>query len=294
MSPVLQSIQDRGISEAAAKLIMVSWRDGTKIQYSTYITKWQTFCNQRQISQIQPSVVSVLDFLTLLYQQGLTYSAINTARSTLSSHITLQNGTCVGKHPLVSRLMKGVFQEKPPRPKYTEIWDVSIVLPYLQSLSPVDKLPLKELTLKLLELLLLVSGQRGQTFHLLSIDYVVSVNNCYTFQIVDHLKQSRPGVKNPLMELRPFKDETLCVVTTLKEYLTRTKFTRRTKWRSTKRLEWCTKFHAAYAKRYISVKQGDSWEPGSQNTERKQKRSLTEISQEPPAELLPMNTINQS
>ena len=51
--------------------------------------------------------------------------------------------------------------------------------------------------------------------------------------------------------------------------------------------------HAANGKRYISVKQGDSWEPGSQNTERKQKRSLTEISQDPPAEFLPMNTINQ-
>ena len=45
--------------------------------------------------------------------------------------------------------------------------------------------------------------------------------------------------------------------------------------------------------KYRSVKQGDSWKPGSQNTERKRKRSLTEISQDPPAELLPMNTINQ-
>ena len=51
---------------------------------------------------------------------------------------------------------------------------------------------------------------------------MVSVNNCYTFQIIDHLKQSRPSVKNPLVELSPFKDETLCAVTTLKEYLTRT------------------------------------------------------------------------
>ena len=128
MSPVWQSIQGRGILEVAAKLIMESWRDGTKKQYSTYITKWQKFCNQRQISHIQPSVVYVLDFLTLLYQQGLTYSAINTAQSTLSSYITLENGTCVGKHPLVPRLMWGIFQEKPSRPKYTEIWDVSIGL----------------------------------------------------------------------------------------------------------------------------------------------------------------------
>ena len=185
------------------KLIMASWRDGTKKKYSTYITKWQTFCNQRRISHFQPSVVSVLDFLTLLYQRGLTYSAINTARSALSGYITLENGACAEKHPLVSRLMKGIFQEKPPRPKYKEIWDVSIVLSYLQSLSPVDKLPLKELTLKLVLLILLVSGQRGQTVHLLSIDHMVSVNSCYTFQIVDHLKQGRPGVKNPLVELRP-------------------------------------------------------------------------------------------
>ena len=59
-------------------------------------------------------------------------------------------------------------------------------------------------------LILLVSGQRGQTVHLLSTDHMVSVNNCYNFQIVDHLKQRRTGVKNPLVELRPFKDETLC------------------------------------------------------------------------------------
>lgn len=114
--------------------------------------------------------------------------------------------------------MKGIFQEKPPRPKYTEIWDVSIVLEYLQSRSPVDTLSLKELTLKLVVLILLLSGQRGQTVHMLNIDrmFFFFLNNCYTFQLVGHLKQSRPGVNNPLVKL------TLCVVSTLKEYLTRT------------------------------------------------------------------------
>ena len=118
--------------------------------------------------------------------------------------------------------MKGIFQEKPPRPKYTEIWDLSIVLSHLQSLSPVEKLSLKELTLKLAILILLVSGQRCRTVHLLCIDHMVPINECYTFQIIDHLKQSRPGFKNPLVEIRPFEDKSLCVVTTLKEYLTRT------------------------------------------------------------------------
>jgi len=118
--------------------------------------------------------------------------------------------------------MKGIFQEKPPRPKYTNIWDVSLVLSHLQSLSPLDRLSLKELTLKLLVLILLISGQRGQTVYLLNIDHMVVSNNCYTFQIVEHLKQSRPGVNNPLAKLKAFEDKTLCVVSTLQKYLTGT------------------------------------------------------------------------
>lgn len=55
-----------------------------------------------------------------------------------------------------------------------------------------------------------------------NIDHMVLANNCYIFQLVGHLKQSRPVVKNPLVKLKAFDDKTLCVVTTLKEYPTRT------------------------------------------------------------------------
>ena len=58
MSPLRRSNQDRGISEVAARLIMASWRNGLKKQYSTFMTKWQNVCNQRQlesITYIQPS-----------------------------------------------------------------------------------------------------------------------------------------------------------------------------------------------------------------------------------------------
>ena len=51
---------------------------------------------------------------------------------------------------------------------------------------------------------------------------MVFSNNCYTFQIVEHLKQRRPGVNNPLVKLKAFTGKTLCVATTLREYLTRT------------------------------------------------------------------------
>ena len=54
-----------------------------------------------------------------------------------------------------------------------------------------------------------------------NIDRMVFANN-YIFQLVEHLEQNRPVVKNPLVKLKAFDDKTLCVVTTLKEYPTRT------------------------------------------------------------------------
>jgi hypothetical protein len=65
-----------------------------------------------------------------------------------------------GTHPFVTRFMKGVYEKLKPQPKYTQICDVSLVLRYLATLTPNSSLSLKNLTLKLVMLLLLVSSQR--------------------------------------------------------------------------------------------------------------------------------------
>lgn len=72
---------------------------------------------------------------------------------------------------------------------------MSIVLSYLQSLSPVDTLPLKELALKLVVFILVVSGQRDQTAFLKYRSYGFA-NNCYIFQLVGQSKQSRDQFPN--------------------------------------------------------------------------------------------------
>ena len=50
----------------------------------------------------------------------------------------LDDGFAVGQNPLVCRLFKGVSQSRPPKPKYTELWDVQVFLTYLATLHPVD------------------------------------------------------------------------------------------------------------------------------------------------------------
>lgn len=54
-----------------------------------------------------------------------------------------------GGHPLVTQLMKGMFNSRPPKPKYSHTWDVTIVTKYLASLGSNSLLSLKQLSLKL-------------------------------------------------------------------------------------------------------------------------------------------------
>ena len=88
-----------------------------------------------------------------------------------------------------------------------------MVLTYLATLHPVKSLTLKQLTLKLVMLLLLVSGQRGQTIHLLDINHMFGGEDKYTFVIPNHLKQSKPGVPNPRVVLESFERPSICIVT---------------------------------------------------------------------------------
>ena len=104
-----------------------------------------------------------------LFDSGLDYSVINTARSALSSILGQFDGQVFGKHGLVIRFMKGVFNARPTRARYLATWDVQTVLSYLKQLAPVRLISLKDLTIKLVMLLALTTGQRGQTFHLLDL-----------------------------------------------------------------------------------------------------------------------------
>ena len=162
-----------------ADFIMQSWQPSTKKQYETYLTQWLEFCNQRQITYHWP--------LMALHNKGLSYSTIGTARSALSNVIV--SGECenFGTHSLVSRFMKSVFLQNKPLSKYDCTWDVAVVLKYLETLYPHSDITLKNLTLKLVMIILLVSGQRGQTVHLMDLSSMEMADNTCRFHITEHM-----------------------------------------------------------------------------------------------------------
>ena len=139
-----------------------------------------------------------------LYDSGLGYSSINTARSVLSSLGVLETGQSFGSHPLDIRFLKSIYNLRPSMPRYKDIWDVDIVLAYMRKLSPVKYISLRELTLKLAMLFALAASARAQSLHLLKLDKMKKHKDKFVFTMTKLIKQSRPGFENPNIIAKAF------------------------------------------------------------------------------------------
>ncbi len=218
-----EGFSNAGISDEVANFLLDAWRSSTRSQYNCVLKKWTDFCLKNNISVFQPTINEVLEYLLDGFKSGnYSYSTINSHRSALSSIIQLE-GKPAGQHPLVVKFVKACFNKRPQLSKVSVTWDVDLVLRYLKTLSPVNTIPMYLLTHKVVMLLLLLSGQRGQSIHVLDIRNLKLNKSVAQFQIGTLLKQSRPG--SGIMELK-FKayapDRRLCVVTALQAYIDRT------------------------------------------------------------------------
>lgn len=168
----------------------------------------------------------MINFLSAQQGLGKSYSTINSYRSGLSSVLPPMEGFPVGKHPMVIRLLKGIFNANPPKPRYQSTWEVSRVLDYLCSMAENYQLSLFHLSQKLVSLVALVTAQRTQTLNHLDISFMHISDDRAVFQVMDVLKTTTPkkGIAKQIVELPSFpSNKKLCVLLTLKEYLNRTK-----------------------------------------------------------------------
>lgn len=124
---------------------------------------------------------------------------------------------------LISRFMKGIFNARPPLPKYSITWDVGKVVRYLETLFPLESLSLKMLTLKIATLLALTTAQRAQTLTNLNLNYMETSSKTVVFTMNCLQKTDRIGRINQNITLDAYKKKELCPVYTLKYYLKATK-----------------------------------------------------------------------
>ena len=221
---LLKKVEHFNLSKHAQTFYLDSWRPKTVRQYQVYIRKWYTLCVEKGWNKDDPSLNQCIFFLTQLFDRGFSYSAINAARSALSNILPLFEGVPFGQHFVVSRVMKGMYNRRPQRSRYTSTWDVDVVLEYLRELSPLSKLTLKDVTRKLVMLLLLTTSQRVQTLCSLCITDIIRSEdgNTVVFRLSKVLKHTKRGSLG-LITLNQFHlDPRLCVVRCLNMYLQKT------------------------------------------------------------------------
>ena len=91
----------------------------------------------------------MLGFLSNLFSERLEYRTINGYRSAISAYHEKAEGILIGQHPKVCQLWSGIVNKRPPRAKYTVIWDISKVIDYISTLGNNENLFTKIITLKL-------------------------------------------------------------------------------------------------------------------------------------------------
>ena len=87
------------------------------------------------LDPLEGNVVRTLSFLEYMYASGKANSTINVYRSMLSKTLPPVDNFELGKHSMVIRLMRAIYNKNPPRAKLEHLWDVSVVLNYAKAID---------------------------------------------------------------------------------------------------------------------------------------------------------------
>ena len=193
LAAIGQSYVKAGISQPAQELLLAAWYKGTTTTYASAWRKWDSWCCGRQINSVHAPIKAVLEFLTSEFNSGKAYRTLNVYRLAIPSTHAHIDFVHVGEHPLVVQLLKGAYNMRPPLPWYSSMWDVGVVLSFVESLGENDHLTLKDLSQKLGLLLALTAIERVS--EVIAHDQRYRHYSCdgLTFHLPELTKKSRVG-----------------------------------------------------------------------------------------------------
>ena len=220
---IARKLLKQGHSQATVDLIMNSYRDSTKSQYTVYLKKWAFYCIRKKVSIMSPTLPQACDFLAELSDRGAKYSAVNSARCALSALLPKFGGRTFGAVHEVTLLCRGAGVRNPSSGRYSGFWDVLDVLEMFQEWGSNRELSLKLLGFKVAVLLLLVTAQRGQTILNLSLENIIIEKREITFYMQTMLKHNRAGEALDVISVKAYEEDgDICVVKAIKHYIKRT------------------------------------------------------------------------
>ena len=218
--PIGQFLAQFGLPREIEEVILAVWKPKTAAKYKSFIDRWKLFCVQGSENCYTPSVNSVLKFLYYLYKNSCYYSGLSSARSALSTIVHIEGYSKLSDYPLISKFMKGIYNQHPTLPRYVNIQDINILLAYFESLPANSELTLKCLTEKLTVLLLILSEQQKQTLLAIDIDNVKIYEEKLIILPNSSLKHTKPSQPLQAIVYHKFNgNRKLCVVECAKLYI---------------------------------------------------------------------------
>ena len=217
-----KSHESKGVSKQASELLVASWRDSTKSAYNSCWKHWASWCNEQQIDPFCAPVENIANFLSSLFEKGYEYRTVNSYRSSISAFHSEVNGQKVGQLPLIKQIMKGVFNSRPPMPRYEETWDVNVILKHLESKGENKDLSLKSLSYKTIMLVALTSASRVSELQKIDLKYMKCSQEEITFTIAELTKTRKVGNDPIKMNFPKLEIGLLDVYHSIVEYIHRT------------------------------------------------------------------------
>ena len=146
LSSIPTMLQIDGFSTETIEIIMSSWRSGTLSQYQGVYKKWSEFCSKSKCAVSCHQFPLALSFLSDIFDDDMSYSYINTARTVLSS-LVRDSG----------------IRKKTNFTKVQGHLECQCGIQIHQRTKGSGRNPIEKLTQRLIFLLCLLSGQRCQT-----------------------------------------------------------------------------------------------------------------------------------
>ena len=221
LAVIRRRFESVGLSKDTVELLVGSNRQNTNKSYQSAWFKWYNWMVTRNKDPIRPTVNEVLEYLSCLSKKGNAYSTINIARSVISMTSDPVEGINLGTHSLVRRLMKGIYNAFPPRPRYTHFWSVELVLSYISSLGLNEGLSLKMLSLKTAMLLALSTMFRVS--EICCIDRSsITFNDSEAKILLSNPRKTQRGTALASVSIKKKRDVVICPVIALANYVSRT------------------------------------------------------------------------
>ena len=119
MSPIRESLHQCNVSENIKEPnINKFWK------------KWYNLCAEEYVNYFQPPLTFAMNFLMNIKTYAGNFGTVSNARSVTSS-ITFINSLPFDQNQHVCKLMKGIYNNEPPKLKYDLMWVTDIVLNFI-------------------------------------------------------------------------------------------------------------------------------------------------------------------